>query len=110
MRLRCGGMLLLGVVIATSPAFADYTVMGAGLASCSTWTQDRKRQTIDAKQIEQWMLGFLSGAGYVGAPRYDPLNGLDAQAVLSWVDNYCSAHSLKSLSAAGYSFIEAHPR
>lgn len=110
MRLGRGGLILLVGMSAAPPASANFNLIGAGLASCGTWTQNRKRPTLDTKQIEQWMLGFLSGAGYIGAPKYDPLNGLDAPAVLAWVDNFCAANPLKSISDAGYSFIDTHPK
>ena len=110
MRVGRDGLLLLAAMSATTPASADYTIMGAGLASCGTWTQDRKNRTIDEKQIEQWVLGFLSGVGYTGGTKYNPLNGLDAPAILVWVDNYCLANPLKPLSQAAYSFIDAHPK
>jgi len=109
-RLGRDGLFLFAAICATTPASASYTLIGAGLASCGTWTQDRKNRTIDQKQIEQWMLGFLSGVGYTGGTKYDPLHGVDAPAVLVWIDNYCLANPLKHLSEAAHGFIDAHPK
>lgn len=59
--------------------------------------------------LEQWLLGFLSGVGF-GNSSYDPLRGIDAEAVWAWVDNYCRNHPLDTVThAAGYLLAE-HPR
>ena len=50
-------------------------------------------------QIEQWVAGFLSGMA-VKQSGSDFLNGLDAEAVFGWLDNYCSAHPLERISNA----------
>jgi hypothetical protein len=59
---------------------------------------------------QQWILGFLSGVGYRGEGVVDPLNGVDAQAVWAWMDNYCQANPLKLVHEAGEAFVTAHPR
>jgi hypothetical protein len=57
----------------------------------------------------QWVLGFLSGVGYMRRKEgFDPLNGLDARAVDGWLDNYCRANPLKTLAAAAAAFVQDH--
>jgi hypothetical protein len=53
--------------------------------------------------------GFLAGIGYMGQPGFDPLRGLDAHAVIVWVDNYCQARPLDHLLDAAEAFVTAHP-
>jgi hypothetical protein len=55
-----------------------------------------------------WVLGFLSGVGYINGD-YDPLRGLDANAVEAWLDHYCQAHPSEKLSEAAAAFIAEHP-
>jgi hypothetical protein len=57
---------------------------------------------------ESWVLGFLAGAGDAtnGA---NPLNGLDANAVFGWIDNYCSIHPLSPIGKAAEALFNEHP-
>jgi hypothetical protein len=58
--------------------------------------------------IEQWIFWFLSGVGYQGSA--NPLNEVDAAAVLAWIDAYCSTHPLEMIIAAGEKFSDARSR
>lgn len=87
--------------------WADYTIMGSGIASCGTWTAQRRARQSDT--FEQWVVGFLAGVGWVGDKGDDPLRGLDAQAVLAWMDNYCQAHPLERIAKATSTFALDHP-
>jgi hypothetical protein len=77
------------------------------MVSCGTWTADRRQRSGGALQDEQWVLGFLSGVGYEG---YDPLNGMDAEGVWAWIDNYCREHPIEQIIAAAEAFKSAHPQ
>ena len=94
------GMMKMG------PAEA-YTRMGAGLSSCGTWVAERRRG--DWSTSGSWVLGFLSGVGYMGTPQYDPLHGMDGDAVLAWIDNYCQTNALLDIVDAAEAFVTAHP-
>jgi|SRR6516165_4538362 hypothetical protein len=96
--------LLMSWAEAAQPG--NYDLIGSGTNSCGTWTAWR-RQGI-AGFPEQWVLGFLSGIGYKGGN--NPLNGVDANAVWAWMDNYCYAHPLDSIEKAGEAFNLIHPR
>jgi hypothetical protein len=65
---------------------------------------------IDAISDENWVTGFLSGVGFVGEYGADPLNGMDADGVWAWIDNYCSANPIKDIADAAGQFYFAHPR
>ena len=108
------GLAVLGIVAALSlwpPQASAFKLIGAGTDACATWTADRR--TPDGKaalQDAQWVVGYLSGIGYEGPSDVDPLNGVDAEAVWTWIDNYCRAHPMDEIRAAAEAFFHAHPR
>ncbi len=96
--------------LATMPLSARaYYLIGAGTDSCGTWTADRSTHpSVRSTQDEQWVLGFLSSIGYFD-PGKDPLNGLDAEAVWAWIDNFCHIKPLSPIVEAAGAFAVAHP-
>ena len=100
----------LAVALMTgSETWAEYTLIGSGTDSCGTWTADRS-DTLRFYQNRQWILGFLSGVGFIGTEQgVNPLKGVDAKAVWAWMENYCQAHPLVSIATAGEAFIREHP-
>ncbi len=100
--------VILAIGLMTSAAEAQtYQGVGKGKSSCGTWTADRRHR--QSNLDEQWILGFLSGIGYK-SQSFDPLKGMDVNAVWAWMDNYCQAHTLDSIAMAGAAFDRAHPR
>jgi hypothetical protein len=104
----------IALLISAAPALAQngkFNSIGAGNYSCGTWTAERRDpySRLGSFQDEQWVLGFLSGIGYMGAEA-NPLNGTDAQGVLAWIDNYCWVHPLEEISGAAKAFYSVHPR
>ena len=107
-------VLTVGVIVAAwlggASQASAYNLIGAGADFCGRWTADRRLpQNHAAAQDEQWALGFLSGIGYVGQKGDNPLDGLDAQAVFAWFDNYCQANPLLNIGRAAAAFYWAHP-
>jgi hypothetical protein len=105
---------VLATVLMMSPAKAQHektpTLMGQGALPCSTWvTYRRGPDTTDRRVLETWIAGFLSGVAVTGSPEFDPLNGMNADAVWGWIDDYCQTHQLKSLANAAVAFVYAHP-
>jgi len=105
-------MLSVGLACVTSPSWSQtrYQAIGSGAkASCGTWTEMRRNS--QASDYEQWLLGFLSGVGWThGTFHYNPLNGLDANAVWRWMDNYCQASPLNLIHDGAVAFVDVHPR
>ena len=96
----------------TSAEAAHYMAMGAGTLSCGSWTAARSyQQSLPQKlEVETWILGFLSGIGFEGTSiGDDPLQGVDAQAVWAWVDNFCRANPPATIANAGGAFAHEHP-
>jgi hypothetical protein len=54
------------------------------------------------------VLGFLSGIGIGSSGVFDPLHGLEASAVVAWMDSYCLDHPLEQITDAGQAFVRAH--
>jgi hypothetical protein len=83
------------------------SLMGAGLAPCGKWTEERRHSP--AHEYINWIFGFLSGVGYAGPSEVDPLRGVDSPGLKAWVDNYCRAHPLERIVDAAKTFTLAHP-
>jgi hypothetical protein len=106
--LACLVMLVLGL---SAQVACAYEALGPGVISCGTWTAERRTpNAITAVMAESWVLGFLSGIGFVGQSGSDPLHGSHAEAVSAWIDNYCKANPLDSVGKAATMFYFAHPR
>jgi hypothetical protein len=100
----------VAVVVLMTGSGKAYQIVGPGVSSCATWTADRRSDSDMADLDLSWILGFLSGVGYVAAPDQDPLHGLDRAAVPAWVDRYCEAHPLDAIATAAEVFVREHPR
>jgi hypothetical protein len=100
--------MVASAILHATPAPASarmVTFIGAGLASCGTWTADHRLGDVVAD--EQWVVGFLSGMGYSAVA--DPLGGTDFAGVIAWIGNYCAANPLDSILKAAGAFARAHP-
>jgi hypothetical protein len=108
-------MLLLLVTLAIalpegSVGQQIYAGIGAGTSTCGSWSANRRSKSQLWYSQGNWVLGFLSGVGFIGIQNgYNPLHGLDAGAVSSWLDNYCQAHPLEPLAAAAEALVAEHP-
>jgi hypothetical protein len=87
-----------------------YTYSGIGAAPCRVWLDDRGGKTLAAvtaaRQDEQWVIGFISGAAYGGIG--DPLAGTDATGAWMWMDQYCKENPKLRIINAAQAFIRAH--
>ena len=108
--------LLLTTSLEINHAVA-YTVAGNGTRSCGSWTEDRIALRMAPRGTEPrtiawdsmgWILGFLSGVGFAG-DHTDPLHGIDNNAVMAWIDNYCRNNPLKDIGDAAAGLAIAHP-
>ena len=87
---------------------AVYTAVGEGTGSCEKWTAARR--THKAFELEQWMLGFLSGVGFDAVDGTDPLKLLGTDVVFVWIDNYCLGHPLDRITKAAAAFVSRGSR
>jgi hypothetical protein len=87
---------------------AVYTPVGRGTSSCETWTNSRSAQK--SFDLEQWILGFLSGVGFDAVDGTDPLKLLGTEVVFGWIDNYCLVHPLDRITGATAAFVNRGSR
>jgi hypothetical protein len=99
----------LAVAMMTGSSIA-VSMGGVGLQTCGNWIADHQSDAPGARQDEQWMMGYLSGAGKWGNTDLDPLNGMDAQAIYAWISNYCAFNPFAKIQDAGTAFIHVHPQ
>ena len=85
-------MLAASAISARADKFYVY---GSGTQSCGAWLNDLSNWSGHEHKFS-WVLGFLSGAGYVG-PDYAHT---DSDAVEVWITNYCQTNPLKYISDA----------
>ncbi|HYG30129.1 MAG TPA: hypothetical protein VD887_07940 [Allosphingosinicella sp.] len=91
----------------TDPGWVAY---GWGLQpSCAAWTRERgrARRTEAGREIEMWVLGFLSGYS-----RYAPGSGgaigegSSSASLTAWIDAYCRGHPREPVARAAIRLIE----
>jgi hypothetical protein len=110
----------LTVLLASGATEAQaFRAIGSGTLSCGSWSAHRREYrlgdpaTLGAQvhSVEDgaWVLGFLSGIGFVGDNTDDPLDGVDADGVWAWIDNYCRDHPIQHIAKAAAAFYYAHP-
>jgi hypothetical protein len=114
-------LTVLAVILmtgATEAGAETYVSAGSGTLSCGSWTADRREYNTggrvtqgsqEAQQESAWVLGFLSGIGFIHNNGDDPMDGVDSQGVWAWIDNYCKAHPIVSIADAAGAFYNAHP-
>jgi hypothetical protein len=114
--------VLVMALLVAGTADAGATILdGAGSSSCGEWVADRSTFRVGspltaasgrALQSMQWVMGFLSGIGFMGQmdnTGADPLGAVDAQGVWTWIDAYCRANPSAAIARASAAFYYAHP-
>jgi hypothetical protein len=85
---------------ASAPASAQRTIIGHGLSSCGTWTQER-REARGAIPTRAWILGYLSGVNALdGDADFLAPVAVDSPAIFGWIDNYCRSKPLDNVQDA----------
>jgi len=81
----------------------QYTIWGNGNQSCGSWTATHNDNTdgsaIEEASQEAWVEGFITAFSAFGFTPSRTFT-LDYAALKAWIDNYCSAHPLDSISKA----------
>src|ERR1700732_396448 len=78
MRLLLHMALVVALMTGSGEAQEMRNIAGLGNAPCEAWTAVRHGQ--HKMDFEQWILGFLSGAGFAAHAK-DPLHGRNPDAV-----------------------------
>ena len=93
--------LFLAMSLLVTPASADYTLYGLGGVWCEEWVVKRRNDNWHA--IGEWMLGFISAAGYYDV--YD-LKDDEAQVFAKWMDAYCQQNPLNEFADGVQKLVE----
>jgi hypothetical protein len=113
-----GLAFVMALLVAGTANAGDVHVLGVGGRSCGTWTAERSKSDTPNPDIpgsdgalaeSAWVFGFLSGIGFVAQNGDDPVDDTDADAALSWVDDWCRAHPVDTIADAAATFYFAHP-
>jgi hypothetical protein len=97
--------LLLASALLLPMAANAGMMRGAGATTCGSWLADRADFGVKNLMLN-WALGYLSATADLAATAdmFDPLATADANAVMYWLDNFCSAHPVLSFPNALKSF------
>jgi hypothetical protein len=79
----------------------DYAIYGYGNTSCGAWTANRPKDSAGSAAAVSWVLGFVSGVGFVDKP----LRKTDSAGMTAWIDQYCSKKPLDTLATAAGQMI-----
>jgi hypothetical protein len=103
--------LLTAIVIATlvvPPVSAEEgklrKFIGEGTNSCGAWTFERQQNSAKSAFYATWVLGYVSGQN-ADESISDFLKGVDAGAILGWIDNYCRSNPLMQIVTAANSLV-----
>ncbi len=86
--------------ISSNAISKQYGVLGVGNRSCGAWTSDRKDNGWPTLVELSWVEGFITAMDNNNAKINTAMHATDSDGIASWIDNYCVAHPLDSLSAA----------
>jgi len=94
---------------AAPPGISNAVTYGAGTDSCGTWLASRNAKDtggVVRRGINvQWLLGWVSAAGYYEEALNEPLRKTDGPALIAWVDNYCREHPLDPIALAATKLV-----
>lgn len=69
--------------------------------SCGYWTQHRRQGEGQSQVWEGWILGFIAGLNVFGPNNGNIAPDVQADGLLGWIDQYCTAHPLERITFAG---------
>jgi hypothetical protein len=83
-----------------------YEVLGVGTISCEVWTKNRADKSNDRNFINgAWIQGYLTAVNVFGDGPSHLAKGTDAEAIMTWIDNYCAQHPGDSLTVAAKALV-----
>ena len=103
-----GAFLLVLLSAGSARASSEYVILGAGSRPCGSWLQVRSQALPDSAVLQSWVLGYISSVNanfLTSSP--DVTGGASADALFSWIDNYCAAHPLDTLARAASALLDS---
>lgn len=106
MRSLLYGLALLGA--SAAHADTDWSVYGAGNASCGAWTSHTNDPVMRGADLG-WLAGFVSGHNLVTSATGigNSTSDLDFNALRAWMDKRCQDRPLESVAVAGRELAKA---
>lgn len=100
--------VLISAVIAFTSTFVSSTyagamIYGSGAKSCGVWLSGNKQNATGKHSNHIWILGYVSAAGSyksVGVLKHS-----DSNALIAWMDNYCSKNPLSYIHDAAHLLV-----
>jgi hypothetical protein len=95
----------------TVPSFAadpkgSFHILGAGNSSCGLWTSSRKANDAQEYILTGWVQGYITAINFSSAfDTGDITKSTDMSGVTAYIDNYCSANPLNTVSQAALSLV-----
>lgn len=105
-------LILIAIVfmLASGPveskdAQGNYISLGY-VPSCGKWTSVRPGNSVKKYQVENWVLGVLTGYNMYIRGRKNIASASGIEGILGWIDNYCRTNPLTDLSGAVEAIIK----
>jgi hypothetical protein len=87
-------------------AAQDLPVLGQGNLSCTSWTERRAGDAVDAATMIAWALGYMTAYNQYGAePKRDVSGGQHTEELAKWIDDYCRKNPTDSFYGATAALI-----
>lgn len=74
--------------------------------SCATWTAERAKPGYHRQEQEGWVLGLITGLNAFRPGDGNIAPGTNAAGLLGWIDAYCKANPLDSVTTAGFALAD----
>jgi hypothetical protein len=105
---RCAALVVTALLLAPMTVRArDQIVLGRGVSSCSTWTKEHSIGSFRANEQDSWLFGFITSINMFAPAEWPDVNaGMDNQALIAWMDNYCRANPLRPIVTAANMLVE----
>ena len=82
--------LVMLLALTVQVAAQDLPVLGQGNLSCTSWTERRAGDAVDAATMIAWALGYMTAYNQYGAePKGDVSGGQHTEELAKWIDDYC---------------------
>jgi hypothetical protein len=96
---------LLAASAASDAADSDshYLIRGIGQSSCNSYN---KARAADSDSYSHYINGYLTAYNAFAPDTYDITPGMDADAIIAWMDSYCADKQTSSFADAMSHLVE----
>lgn len=98
-------LLVIAAASANAALAEGVTTYGTGLRSCEAYRDAKDRQSSEEVAFVDWFSGYLSGVNSAYNRANNILADANLKEALSWVDQYCRAHTTDSFAVASFALL-----